>query len=291
MAPVINGLSVTSVALTIVLLLATVPANAQQEDSKAADSPVSGAENEEDRASAEDMESTSQSDVIIVTGNKAGPAEIVLGSRIPRTPASVDGNIATSTGTRGFTPGSGMDPAGGFRRIKKSRACVSNDESLSKTAACIMADAQELYAEGRLTEAGDGYALISGSTQFTSDERLKAAQWQYRIADEAGDREARELALETMIETGAMHPMEEASARRSLISAALQRGDRVGAYKQLIELDEAGLAGQRDVANLAILSRELGVAGASAIMLRAIRMDEGSDTVVPKSWRAFALRE
>lgn len=282
----------TIMAAPLVLSMALVAVPATAQDDNADEAVVDEVVVETGEAKAETTaEPAPPSNIIVVTGDKAVRREVSAGSRIARRPTFVDGVIATSTGTRGFTPGSGMDPAGRFTRIKRTRECVSDNLFLSKAAACIMADAQEAFAAGKLVEARESYGVISGSAQFAPAERLEAARWEYRIANEAGDAVARESALFTMIATGAMDPAKEARARRSFVSAALQRGDRVGARTRLLELDEAGIADYGNLANLAILSRELGEPGASATMLRAIEMRESANSPVPQSWRNFAAQE
>ncbi|MDA7787983.1 hypothetical protein N8940_01985 [Sphingomonadaceae bacterium] len=228
---------------------------------------------------------------IIITGESEDERQVLAGSRIARRPVFVDGPVATSTGTRGLVPQSGMDQAGTYVTKRTKRDCVSQDADMSFAAACLMADAQEAYAAGELADASERYAVISGAAQFAPAERLEAARWQYRIAQESDDAVAREAALLTMVATGAMDEAKEKSARRGLVAMALKRGDRAGALQRLIALDEAGMAEARSLANLAILSREAGSGHASETMARAIALTEAAGSPAPQSWQDFTKAE
>lgn len=227
---------------------------------------------------------------IVVTADKREQRTAFVGSRIPRRATFVDGPIATSTGTRGLTPQSGMDQAGRYTRTKRSRDCVSDNLVLSKAASCIMADAQEAFVAGDMPAANDRYAIIAGGTQFAPAEQLEAARWQYRIAQETGNDEAREGALLAMVETGAMGEEQELSARRNLIGmAAISQRDPV-TIERLQDLDSTGDARATDLVQLAIIMRRMELSGAEDVMFRAIAMQEESGKRVPQGWQDFADR-
>jgi len=157
-----------------------------------------------------------------------------------------------------------------------------------KPATAQEADAQEAFIAGDLPAANDRYALISGSAQFAPGERLEAARWQYRIAQQDGDDAAREVALLSMVSTGAMVPDQELSARRALAGLARSSGRTDLTIERLEDLDSTGDARAADLVRLAMLMRQEKRPGAEYIMFRAITMQEESGEAAPQGWHDFA---
>ncbi len=224
---------------------------------------------------------------IIVTGTPEKGKEVLVGSRIPRRAVFTSGGIASSTGTRGLVPQSGMDPAAGVRTFER-KECKSDDPGIGEKAACLLIEAQTAISKEKLGKARDLLAYVTLSEEFTPHEHLAAAKWQYRLAADLGNHASRETALEQMVGTGAMRASEALQARRALVSLALRDGRRALARERLVELDGLGGADAQELANLAILTREQEAGDASAIMRRAITMREAANGPVPRGWRDFA---
>lgn len=88
---------------------------------------------------------------IIVLGEKEAEKErVVLGSRIAKKPLfdSKTHTVATSTGTPGLTPQSGMDPSGGgIRRVTRT-SCESSDSKIRADVACALIAAMGAMENG-----------------------------------------------------------------------------------------------------------------------------------------------
>lgn len=224
---------------------------------------------------------------IIVTAKAIeDQTEAILGSRIAKRRTVQYTGVATNTGTPGLTPGSGMDPSVGLRMIR-IRKCTSDDPGVGREAACVMIEADAAVAKGDMVAARGMLAFLTLTDSFTRYERLAGAQRQYKLATDDGNAASRETALEQMIDTGAMPLAEELKARRTLVSMAFGDGRRELARERLAQLDAAGHLDGRQLANLAILSREQDVGAAEAIMRRAIAAEETAGRPVADSWLGF----
>ncbi len=188
----------------------------------------------------------------------------------------------------GLTPGSGMDGAGGsFTRKIRSKSCSSDDERMSRSAACFLAGALEAEAEGDLRFAFGALNSMALSPQFTAFERLAAARHFYRIAEASANREARYAGLALMVQMEGLPVAEEGAIRRTMIAMALQDGDRDLAREMLGTLAARELADPRSLANYAILLGEVGDERAVPFMESAIAASEAKGESVPKGWRDF----
>lgn len=239
-----------------------------------------------------DSASASEGDPIIVVGEVADPdepeARVIVGSRIPRKPIYTDGPIATSTGTPGLTPGSGMDPAGRYTRKITKRDCVADRAGIGKPAACALSKAIAAKDAGDTDLASAILRGMTAPSEFSAVERLAAAQLSYDVGKQAGDMHAQEDALLLMLDTGVMNAADQGMATRGLVSHALADGRRQLAHTRLLRLDQMGAATPQELANQAILARELGISGAAEAMQRAIAARKDARQEVPQSWTAFA---
>lgn len=254
------------------LVLTSVPAPAQDEELPPQD---------------DDQTSAPTTAPIIVRGEQDTKEEVLVGSRIPQRAIFGDG-IASSLGTRGLVPQSGMDQGASVRTIRRTE-CTSDNPAIGKQAACILIDAQSAMNSGDISSAQDLLAYLTLNPDFSGEERLAGAQWQYRLAERRNDDVSREIALEQMIDTGAMAVPDAISARKMLVSMALRDGRRVLARERLVAVDQTGGATARDLANLAILSREQKSGGADAVMRRAISAAENNGDPVPQGWLDFVM--
>ncbi len=98
---------------------------------------------------------------------------------------------------------------------------------------------------------------------------------------------SRDVALEQMIATGAMHPDQEIAARRMLVSLALQDNQRTLARQRLEHIASANQASSRELANLAILLREQSTGEPIQTMSRAIATAQSEGGIVPQGWYDF----
>ena len=219
-----------------------------------------------------------------------GTREVLVGSRVPRRPVFVDGVVATSTGTRGLTPGSGMTPSSLYVRLLKRSECVADRPDISEPVACRLIAAREAMA-------GQDHSLVRGllipvaeNAERSGAERYASAEMLALSAEGEEDRRYLEEAYELMLESGGLQGRTRASLLRVLAGMALDRGDRDGARDRYAEAVAIGEDDPRTFVNLAILQRETGVGDAAATMRRAIAMREAKGEAVPPEWRAFAAR-
>ena len=219
-----------------------------------------------------------------------GTREVLVGSRVPRRPFFVDGVVATATGTRGLTPGSGMTPSSLYVRLLKRSECVTDRPDISEPVACRLIAAREAMA-------GQDHSLVRGllipvaeNAERSGAERYASAEMLALSAEGEKDRRYLEEAYELMLQSGALQGRTRASLLRVLAGMALDRGDRDGARDRYAEAVAIGEDDPRTFVNLAILQRETGVGDAAATMRRAIAMREAKGEAVPPEWRAFAAR-
>lgn len=229
--------------------------------------------------------------VVIVGEEEGDERRVLVGSRLPRKPRYSGLSVATSTGLMGLTPGSGMDGAGGnITRKIRSKSCSSDDERMSRRAACFLAGALDAEAEGDLYFAFGALNAMALSPDFSGFERLAAARHFYRLAETLDDRAARFAGLALMAEMDALPREEEGSIRRTMVAMALQDGDRDYARDMLATLVERELADPRSLANYAILLGEAGDGRAVPVMEQAIAAADADGDDVPQGWRDFVRR-
>ena len=165
-----------------------------------------------------------QSDTIIVTGESATQKkQIIVGSRIPTKPWLIQGSVATNTGTPGFTPGSGMDPAGGYTRTVATRECRSDYDGLSPKACRALASGDAELASDNLEGALFWFRHVADhGNHYTPAVRLIGAK---RIFAIGRDHKVPELRLEALLEmltTDEMTEQEQITATRSAAALAMQ---------------------------------------------------------------------
>ena len=224
---------------------------------------------------------------IVVIGEQEKERRVIVGSRIPRKPIFEDGPIATSTGTRGLTPGSGMDPAGKYTRIVKRTECVAADERIGKSVACILLAAKEASENEEWLLVRGMLVPVAGNADLNSAERRAASEVLFLSARSSGDTRAQVEALELLVASDALSTPETGNALRSLSSLASKTGDRTAALEYLNEAIRVDPSDHQALANLAILQRASGDLAAAAMMRRAILAAEKAGRTVPQSWRSF----
>lgn len=227
---------------------------------------------------------------VIIIGDVGGKERrVIVGSRLARTPRYSDLSVATNTGVMGLTPGSGMDPVGGgFTRKIHTKSCISDDERISKPAACFLAAALAAEAEGDLRFAFGALNSMARSDRFSAVERMAAARHFYRLAEVGGNRETRFFALGLLLDTEGLPGEEEGAIRRTMIALALNDDKRGLAREMLGELVDRGLADARSLANYAVLLREADDQRAVSMMEQAIAAAETAGEDVPAGWRESA---
>ena len=228
---------------------------------------------------------------IVVIANeeeRADERRVIVGSRVARRPVFEGGTVATSTGTRGLTPESGMTPYGGHIRVLHRKSCVADDPAIGAVAACRLIAAREAMAAGDHALVRGLLVPLAGDAARPAAERYAAAETLALSAEGEADPAFLEEAYLLMLESGAIVGTTRASLLRVVAGLALDRGDRAGArglYAEAVEL-EPGDA--RALSNLAILQRETGDGDGVAAMRRAIGALEREGRDVPQGWRDFA---
>ena len=212
--------------------------------------------------------------------------EVIVGSRIARRPVFVDGPIATSTGTPGLVPQSGMDPTAGATVLRKRESFVASREGIGKDAARLLFMAQERAQGGDIDTSYGILASLADPAAFSEAEARAALERMYILGAEAQRDDIRQFALHGLLETQ-LPPADEASARRTLAAIAINSKDAGAAIDQLRLLADANLARAQDLANLAALIRGEGSTGGEIYMRRALelRLVEGQE--LPSAWRDF----
>ena len=263
-ALVLCGLLLTSVAF---------PAGAQEQSSdQEAQSPTAKAEDQLP---------------IVVIGDQKDERRVVVGSRIARKPLFENGSIATSTGTPGFTPGSGMDPAGQYVRTLKRSERVAADERIGKDVACTLLAAKKASENEEWLLVRGMLVPLAQNTELNSIERRAASEVLFLSAQSSGDTQAKIEALELLVASGGLSSTETGKALRSLSSLVSKIGEKAAALEYLSAAIRVDPYDYRALANLAILQRARGDPGAAKIMKRAIAAAEQVGTAVPKAWRLF----
>ncbi|NTZ43227.1 hypothetical protein G7A66_09010 [Altererythrobacter sp. SALINAS58] len=286
-------------ALYTLAILAVSLSSANAQDLEQEKKPAVGSEGlsiMSDEPLAPDAEAASEdpSPMIVVTGAAAESREVVVGSRIPRRATFNDGVVATSTGTRGLTPGSGMDQASGKFRIRRTETCISDNPAISNRDACLLVEAQDALTGGDEGTAKNLLLAIASDEGGIPATRLAAAELLYSIADRmepasttSRDADGREQALLLMLQSGAMPRQDDLRARRALVALALSDGRNDLAQVRLVDIVERDPDDARSMANLAILQRHTAPAQARSLMAMAIAAAERNGAPVPDGWRSF----
>lgn len=213
---------------------------------------------------------------------------VIVGSRIPQRPLIVDGPIATSTGTRGLVPQSGMDPAGRYIRIRKRETCVADNPGIGEDVACILLAAEDAVADGDADKLRGLLLPVATDPERSEEERWAASFQLWKDARLNEDDRRIEEALLTMIEHYPLSPELQVKTWVELARLSRTFGEK---NTELARLEQAALldeATPNALARLAILQRENGDSAASSTIRRALALldDEGAE--VPSGWREFA---
>ena len=224
--------------------------------------------------------------VIIVEG-ATERRKVIVGSRVPRRQIIQDGPIATSTGTAGLVPQSGMDPFAGGTRIIRTKSCASSSKAIRKSAACLIVRADEALADGDPKLGADLLQAMFTDENFHGEERLAAAQRLYVIAEQTQDAGLREQALVQMLETGLLAEPDGIAAHRTLAAIAIARGEPALAIARLSVLLRITPGRAQDWVNLAVLQRAADRPESRASMQRAIELQEASGRPVAPAWQSF----
>lgn len=230
---------------------------------------------------------------VIVAGTKAGSDEaastVIVGSRIARKPLLAPGKVASNTPVAGLSATSGVDPLAGGNRVvrRKSKSCVSDNPAIRQQAACLLIDAEAAIKGGDRAGGIAFYRHLNASEEFSPAERLVGAERLFALGQAAADPALREEALLGMLATDALPANEAQSARRNLVAFALQRADAGLAITRLQEVVAVDADDAQSHANLAVLLRQEGLAGASEHMMRAIAIKQAKGEPVPPGWDGF----
>lgn len=219
-----------------------------------------------------------------------GTREVLVGSRVPRRPVFVDGTVATSTGTRGLTPQSGMTQAGDRVILRRRSECMADRPGISEPVACRLLAAREAMAAHDHALVRGLLIPVAGDDGRPGVERYTAAELLAMSAEDQADRRYLEEAYELMLESGGLRGRTRASMLRVVAGMALDRGDRDAARDRYAEAVEIVEDDPRTLVNLAVLQRETGIGDAAATMHRAIALREAEGDAVPPEWRLFAAR-
>jgi hypothetical protein len=230
---------------------------------------------------------------IAVTASKddgeAGQSSAIVGSRIARKPVLEAGAVASNTPIGALSATSGVDPLSAQNRTikRKTSTCRSDDPVIGKAAACLLLDAQTALQRDDGATAIALYRSLNSSDQFSSAERLVAAERMFALGQTSSDADLREEALIRMLATSAMPFVAAQSARRSLVTFALERADVALAITRLREVVAQDASDAQSLANLAILLRQENLAGASEHMMQAIQIRTSRGETIPKGWTDF----
>lgn len=230
---------------------------------------------------------------IIVSGKREASEEdqrtVVVGSRIARKPVLEAGAIASNTPVGAFTATSGIDPLSVENRVIKRKVshCRSDYPAIGKEAACLLVDAETALRRNDSATAISFFRYLNTSDQFSSAERLVAAERLFALGQTIDDAGLREEALIRMLATTAMPDGDAQSARRSLVTLALQRGNTRLAIARLREVVAQDANDAQSFSNLAILLRQEGLEGASENMMQAIQIKKAQGEPIPAGWADF----
>ncbi len=239
---------------------------------------------------AADPEEAATQTPIIVEGNTNDPeVRAQTGSRIPGEPLYRDLNVATSTGIAGLTPGSGISPFHGANPVNKriTTTCVSDNDAVGERASCLLLQGREAVAENDIIAATDIYRFLVSSDEFGPEERLAGGTELYNLAGMLRDTVLREEALIRLLESDALEESQRRPAMRTLIDMAIPRDDSALAIARLKHFISTGDVLPEIFANLAILLRDAGEAGAQGYMQQAVTQQRALDRPVEQGWLDF----
>lgn len=223
---------------------------------------------------------------IVVTGSKQ-TRQVLAGSRLPRAPVVVNGQVATSTGVMGLVPQSGMDPFAGATRTRRTTSCVSELAAIRKEAACLVADADKYLAAGDYVPGLGLLRRITFEDGFNPQERLAASQRIYAIGVNLQDEMLRKSALLDLLETGLLSRSDTIAAHRSVLAIELNNQEYELAVERLQNILMITADNAQDWANLAVLQKQLNDPASRSSMSKAIELRQASGRPVDGSWKSF----
>lgn len=240
-----------SISSSVVLALFAAASEVQERDVPKAPQTTQNRASEDDLADAEPVP-------IVVLGDKEEEEEkVVLGSRIPRKPLFdyKTHSVATSTGTPGFVPQSGMDPSGaGIRRITKS-TCEASDSKISRDVACALIAAKSAMEDEDWNLVRGHLVPLAGSNDLSQVEHRAVADYLYISAQTSGIVPNKIEALKILIDTQTLSKSETGNALRSLSSLYLAAGNEKLAVLALEEAVRLNPNDHRALGNLEILKK------------------------------------
>ena len=193
---------------------------------------------------------------IIVLGEKEAEKErVVLGSRIAKKPLfdSKTHTVATSTGTPGLAPQSGMDPSGGgIRRITRT-SCEASDSEIRADVACALIAAKGAMESGEWTTVRGYLIPLANSDSLSPVEHRAIAEYLYISARTSGIVPNKIEALKMLIDTQTLSDGEMGNALRSLSSLYLAADNKELAISSLKEALRLNPDDQRAIKNLSAL--------------------------------------
>jgi len=244
----------------------------------------------QDTSHGQDAERLPDPPIVVIANPDAAERVVTAGSRLPQKNIFANSGIASSVGTRGLGPQSGMSPHSRVRGMKK-KDCVSEDPALGKVVICTLATGDDLLAAGDMDGALTMYRSIAYSSENSARERHVASEKLYAAADQSGAAELREEGLIALLANGGLNPGEARSARRTLVALALSENDRIKAIRRLENVVKHHPEDADSLANLAILQEAEGIAGSRATMQRAIAIRNSAGRSVPAGWSRFAAAD
>ena len=238
-----------SPALFAVLAFFSTPSNSQEGETASA---------------TQDMEAQAEADAvernpipIVVLGNEEERKAVVVGSRIPRTPLfdSKTHVVASSTGTPGLTPGSGMDPGASVRSVSKS-TCKASDSQVSSNVACALIAAKDAMANEDWDLVRGILIPLAANDSLSPFEQKAVADYLYISASVSEDLANQVEALEILLGTDALSQGEAGKAWRSLSTLYLRSGRKDLAISALDEAVRVNPNDGRALHNLNILREQ-----------------------------------
>lgn len=231
---------------------------------------------------------------IVVFGDSEEDApdapRVIVGSRIPQEPLIQDGPVATHTGTPGFVPQSGMDPAGRYIRVRKRETCVADAAGISEEVACILLAAEDAAAEGDSEKLRGLLLPVATDPERSEEERSTAAFRLWKDARLNEDDRRIEEALLAMVEYSPLAPELHVKTWVELARLSRSFGEHEAERERLEMATKSEDTTPNALARLAIIQREAGEEQASATMQRALAILDARGVDAPPGWREFAAQ-
>jgi len=184
-----------------------------------------------------------------------------------------------------------MDPfAGGTRKVIV-KSCKSSDARITIAALCDLALAQKRILEGNLTSARSAIDRVLINPKSAQADKFFAHRFAFQIAVKENDLEGRREALEGMLGSGLLSAQDRASARKTLASMALARGDKTTAISELERLLTETPNDAKAQGNLgALYANARSHDRARPHIEKAVQLTAALGQVVPRSWTDYLSR-